>query len=1042
MTSRTLMLSSLLCLLASGQAMHAAPASQAAPVEARKVRFNGSASVSLSAPAEGGELTRASEAVDLKVGHLYRLSARVKTKGVKVDPEARYPTALGACLSMKSFPFTNSSPALAADRSDRVEVLFFAATAKDQVQVHLGRNGKAWGSATFEDVTLEKVEDIRAYIPMENVRWAGKAFRYDDGGWTFVHVEGEPHARGRQYGELMAADIARFLEKLAVSHDAKDPVGGWQQQRTMADALFLRKYDVEFLEEMKGIAEGAAAAGASFRGRPLDLLDVVTLNSAIDLDYVSAGLRVATNPLTGRTFPKAEDQSAGAPDRDKCSAFVATGSATVDGHPIITQMFMWGGYMGVEWNVMVDVAPTRGQRLVFQTFPGGISSGADWYVNGAGLVIGETTVGQTPFDAEGSTQSNRIRRAAQYATGIDSFVELFRKGNNGLYTNEWLLADTRTGEGADYLLGTQKEKLWRTGSAGKPADTPGQLKDFIWANNNNRSLEVRTEYAQNPEEAPVDLAFNTWNRDIAFWQFYEKYGKGRIDLDAAVRAMASSPISRPHGCDGKVTTAEMASQLMFMAHFGKPTQREKLVGGRYIAADLPNATPHLTLGFTTFSPIFVTERLQALRTTGTPKEAPAAPKADLGALKDSLKVDKAKLWKRTVIPATEQDFWYSSASAAYHGMLKRLPEAPDKAFDGLRDQLADLTGRYLYFADREGAEAPAKTPVRYDRYGAYQLPRAKGIFLLHQLRLHLGFETFAKVMNAVQDRYAGKAMGTADFIATASEAAGKDLAPLIRAWTDRADLPDPKVQARAVGKGEGFELTVTVTQAGTPWHLMGSLEVVTAKGARMERIEVQGPTTTFTFASKEKPLTVRFNAGQDFPSQQKAFASLANVSDHFEKLLFVWGSARTPEAGRTLALGLREAVAESVSEYLMPMKADAEVTDRDLADRDLVLLGGAADNSLVARLAREHKLPVELGRGFFRWQGRTYGRSDDGLLLCLPNPWNPKRNLYLFAANSRLQLWHMTRGLQRGIPAWALYRGAEITTRGSHANPAFEVKVD
>ena len=52
-------------------------------------------------------------------------------------------------------------------------------------------------------------------------------------------------------------------------------------------------------------------------------------------------------------------------------------------------------------------------------------------------------------------------------------------------------------------------------------------------------------------------------------------------------------------------------------------------------------------------------------------------------------------------------------------------------------------------------------------------------------------------------------------------------------------------------------------------------------------------------------------------------------------------------------------------------------------------------------------VPNAIGRRFFRWQGQTYGRPDDGLALAMPNPWNPQRVLYLYLANSSLELWHM-----------------------------------
>ncbi|NTV75031.1 MAG: hypothetical protein HGA66_12600, partial [Holophaga sp.] len=643
-------------------------------------------SLRLENPAAGAESTVVSEPVKLEVGRLYRLSAFIRTKGVHPDPTARYPTALGACVSMKSFPFTNASPTVAGDGSQRVSVAFFATTASDRVQLHLGRNGKTAGAAWFDDLRLELVDDIGAIIPMETVRWAGKGFRYDDGGWIVLHIEGEPYDRGVQYGQLVASELALFVDKLAILQDKADPVRGWDRQRTLADALMLRKYEPEFLEEMKGIADGAAQAGAKFRGRALDVLDVVTANSDIDLGEIAAATRVTASPLTGRSFLKAEDEAAAGGKGDRCSSFIATKSASSDGRVVMGQIFMWPpGYTGVDWNVMVDVQPVKGHRFVMQTFPGGISSGADWYINDAGIVIGETTVQQTPFNPDGTPEANRIRQAAQYATSIDQVAEILKNKNNGLYTNDWTIADVKTDEGAVFLLGTKETRMWRTGSKGHPADTPAGLKDFVWADNNNRDLGVRKERVPNAENEPVDLAFNTWNRDIAFQDFYKRYGQGKFDLQVGVELNASSPINRPHACDGKLTTSEMAEKLMFIAHFGKTTLREKWVGGRFMA-DLPGATPHLTLGFTTFSPLYVADRLKQARAAAN--EAAPAPRPDLALAKDVYAYPKRLLWSNTVLPATDGDNWFVSGSAAYYGLLKRLPEAQDKAAASLRDSLA------------------------------------------------------------------------------------------------------------------------------------------------------------------------------------------------------------------------------------------------------------------------------------------------------------------------------------------------------------------
>ena len=1005
-------------------------------------RSEGSRGLAIENPSAGAETTVQSEPLKLQVGRLYRLSAWVRTRGVKADPLARYPTALGACLSMKSFPFTNCSPAAGADQDGRVSVLFFATQGSDRVQVHLGRNGKATGNAWVDDVRVEQVDDITAYIPMESVRWAGKGFRYDDGGWKFIHIEGEPYERGQQYGELVADDIVRYMEKLGTQKNRQDVVNGWAQVRLLTDSLFLRKYDPEYLEEMKGIADGANKAGVKFKDRELDVLDVVALNSAVDLGQLEDANKVSATALSGRIFFKGEDEQGRAGEGDHCSSFVATKSATKDGQFVMGQLFMWNGYTGVHWDVVLDVQPTKGHRFVMQTFPGGIHSGADWFINDAGIVIGETTVGQTPFNPNGTPQSNRIRKAAQYAGSIDEVAQILAKQNNGLYTNDWTLADAKTDEGACFLLGTEKTKLWRTGSKGKAAETPGNLKDFIWANNNTRDLEVRKEYVPNPQNAPVDLAFNTWNRDIAFQKYFQEHGKGGIDLDNAIRMLASSPINRPHACDGKVTTSEMARQLMFLAHYGKTTLREKMVGGRHIQ-DLPGATPHLTLGYTTFSPIYVADQLKAARAKAqAAQEAKSAePKRELAKAKEAFGYDKKLLWSNTVFPATDAENWLVSGSAAYWAMLQKLPDAADKAYEQQRDGLADLNARYLYLAAREGDVVPVAARTSYDRYGTYAMPRIKGTVLLHQLRLLLGNKSFAKVMGTVHERYANKNITTADFIRTASEAAGKDLKPFISQWLERGGLPEPRIRASLTPAKEGHDVTVKVEQGGKPYHFVTTVELVTAKGSTVEKVEVKGASDTFTFHLADKPVRVVLNPTNDIPVPRERYQILSNVTDDFERLLFVYGSAREVEAERTLTQNYREVLADAFTDVLAPLKADAEVTEQELAEKDLFVFGNAENNGLVARLAAEKKLPVEIGRRYFRWQGKTYGRSDDGLAVALPNPWNSKRMLYLYLSNSGPQLWQMTRSFQRDLKSWALFRGGEVSSKGFHELDALAVEL-
>src|SRR3954469_8218224 len=112
----------------------------------------------------------------------------------------------------------------------------------------------------------------RDYHPdPRSVQRHGKGYRYPQAGWIVLHIEGEPYERGYQHGKLLAPEIAAHVRCFAAVQSPKAPAEAWKLMRTLVNSLFLRRYHREFLEEMKGIADGASAAGAKFDGRALDL---------------------------------------------------------------------------------------------------------------------------------------------------------------------------------------------------------------------------------------------------------------------------------------------------------------------------------------------------------------------------------------------------------------------------------------------------------------------------------------------------------------------------------------------------------------------------------------------------------------------------------------------------------------------------------------------------------------------------------------------------------------------------------------------------
>ena len=121
----------------------------------------------------------------------------------------------------------------------------------------------------------------------------GPAYRFPQAGWTVLHIEGEPYERGYQHGRLMSSEIAAHLRCFAATLSSKAPADDWQSTRRLVNALFLRRIEREFLEEMKGIADGACEAGARFYERPIDLVDIVALNCWPEIETSSTWMSLA-----------------------------------------------------------------------------------------------------------------------------------------------------------------------------------------------------------------------------------------------------------------------------------------------------------------------------------------------------------------------------------------------------------------------------------------------------------------------------------------------------------------------------------------------------------------------------------------------------------------------------------------------------------------------------------------------------------------------------------------------------------------------------
>jgi hypothetical protein len=670
-------------------------------------------------PGISGDASVRSAAVSLRIGRSYVLSGWVRTENVQVRDLDRSPIAIGAALTMASMPFDVHSAALGGTREwTRLSLSFVASRAEDRILLTVANGGAFTGKAWFSGVTLDETS-AAGDPPAATVRTFGPAYRYPSAGWIYLHIEGQPYERGYQHGHLMAREIPEYLDRCAAELGAKAEAQSWDQFRTTVDALFLRGFDREILEEMRGIADGASDAGAKWLGRRIDLVDIVVANTTVELGELGGampmtptgleGLRLDAPPYSGRKRDSAMDH---------CSAFAATGPATRDGKMVIGHVTWWPLTLAEQTNVMLDIQPAKGHRIIMQSYPGGIESGTDWYQNDAGVVLTETTIRQSPFNIEGTPVAFRAREAIQYGGNVDEVVERLGTRNNGLYTNEWLIGDGKNNEIAMYELGTGHTKLWRSSKN----EWFGGTEGFYWGDNNAKDLQVRLEYVPDPQGEPEFVPYSPGRRDTAWQDLYQKY-RGQIDEQFGFLAFRTAPLVSASTMDAKIATADMAQNLMVWAAIGKPNQREWVVGeDRHSYAKNDGLFPS---GYRLFRGE-VSEGLRAsIAANEKARSAPAAAehKPDNGTHAKAF--DEDRLWKGWVLPASDADVWFVAGASAYYRDLKS--DDPE-----LRMNVRRAAYRRL----QTGAGAAERE----------SLETAKGILFLDGLRRRMGDDAFLKLM--------------------------------------------------------------------------------------------------------------------------------------------------------------------------------------------------------------------------------------------------------------------------------------------------------
>jgi hypothetical protein len=396
----------------------------------------------------------------------------------------------------------------------------------------------------------------------QHAEWLSKAWRTERGGWVYLHIEGDARTRGFQHGALLAHDIAEAMQTQKTVWEYQSGMSwNWLVEQT---APFLIEHlDAEAIDEIDGLVEGLASANVSTTRN-----DVLVYNAYIE--------------VSGYWWPeKKKDLNSESPNKSKesCSSFIATGKMTADGGIVLGHNTMTG-YVDGFVNVIIDILPAKGHRILMQTCPGWLHSGSDFFITDAGIVGSETTIGGfSGFQENGIPEFWRMRKATQYADSIGQWCDLMKSGNNGGYANTWLIGDTKTGEIARLELGLKHANLERT------------MDGYFTGSNVAENIQILRLESDVQE---TDIRLSGVARRVRWEELMDQY-RGRVDVALAKQfeadhydtyfhrtvlndrglcdhteydSLASPPFEPGGTVDGKVVDTRMARTMTIAARWG------------------------------------------------------------------------------------------------------------------------------------------------------------------------------------------------------------------------------------------------------------------------------------------------------------------------------------------------------------------------------------------------------------------------------------------------------------------------------------------
>ncbi|MDQ7779211.1 MAG: M1 family aminopeptidase [Planctomycetota bacterium] len=414
-------------------------------------------------------------------------------------------------------------------------------------------------------------------------------------------------------------------------------------------------------------------------------------------------------------------------------------------------------------------------------------------------------------------------------------------------------------------------------------------------------------------------------------------------------------------------------------------------------------------------------------------------------------------WGNYVVPDWENGNWCEGLTTYLANYFwAETHEGADKARDYRYKQML----KYSVVVN-DSNEYPVRRFAGKTEEVDNEIGYGKCSMMFHLLRRMMGDGPFFAALRNITHNFGGRRASWSDFQAAFEKKYGKELGWFFDEWLDRTGAPMLSLSPAPEGIGSGaakvpgegstgvppVPVKTTKEEDGSwrtefsifmenpePYHLYNvGVQGETETGSSCALIAVGAPETKVSINAKEPPRFVTVDPDYHVFRRLRPgeYPACLNVTSNDTPRVVV-----IPTGGAADECAVYEGLAARiVASGGWTSKRDKEMTEADLGQSSLLVLGRPGINSVAARFAGLDTVEkiVSLEPAAFVFKGNRYEGERQSLMISFRNPLNEARHVTLFmgvtkdaaAAAQRLLFYY-------GWENWYIFEGERATQRGMY----------